>query len=154
MQPLSDSARLGMSMRFRVSVDGINLGSWANCAGLSVEFKNTRLTDGGNYEHSVILPDRVEYKAVTLRRAMSLQESATVQRWLTGVVSGWYNAASPRDFGPRTAEIELFDASGTAVVATWTLRNVFPSRWSGPDLDASGSQVAIEALELVHEGFL
>jgi phage tail-like protein len=154
MQPLSDSARLGMSMRFRVSVDGINLGSWANCAGLSVEFKNTRLTDGGNYEHSVILPDRVEYKAVTLRRAMSLQESATVQRWLTGVVSGWYNAASPRDFGPRTAEIELFDASGTAVVATWTLRNVFPSRWSGPDLDASGSHVAIEALELVHEGFL
>jgi len=154
MQPLSDAARLGMSMRFRVSVDGINLGSWANCAGLSVEFKNTRLTDGGNYEHSVILPDRVEYKAVTLRRAMSQQESATVQRWLHGVVSGWYNAASPRDFGPRTAEIELFDASGSAVVATWTLRNVFPSRWSGPDLDATGTQVAIESLELVHEGFL
>jgi phage tail-like protein len=153
MQRLSDSARLGMSMRFRVSVDGINLGSWSTCAGLSVEFKNKRVTEGGNYEYSVILPDRVEYRAVTLRRAMSQQESATVQRWLTGVVSGWYNAASPRDFGPRTAEIELFDSTGT-VVATWTLRNVYPSRWSGPDLDATGSRVAIESLELVHEGFL
>jgi phage tail-like protein len=154
MQTLSDAARLGMSMRFRVSVDGINLGSWATCAGLSVEFKNKRIAEGGNYEYSVILPDRVEYKTVTLRRAMSAQESAIVQQWLTGVVSGWYNAASPRDFGPRTAEIELFDASGKTVVATWTLRNVFPARWSGPDLDATGSRIAIEALELVHEGFL
>jgi len=154
MQRLSDAARLGMSMRFRVSVDGINLGSWATCAGLSVEFKNRRVAEGGNYEFSMILPDRVEYKAVTLRRAMSQQESELVQQWLTGVVSGWYNAASPRDFGPRTAEIELFDASGSAVVASWTLRNVYPARWSGPDLDATGSRIAIEALELVHEGFL
>jgi len=154
MQTLSDAARLGMSMRFRVSVDGINLGSWATCAGLSVEFKNKRIAEGGNYEYSVILPDRVEYKTVTLRRAMSAQESAIVQQWLTGVVSGWYNAASPRDFGPRTAEIELFDASGKTGVATWTLRNVFPARWSGPDLDATGNKIAIEALELVHEGFL
>jgi phage tail-like protein len=153
MQRLSDTARLGMSMRFRVSVDGINLGSWATCAGLSVEFKNRRVNEGGNYEYSVILPERVEYRAVTLRRAMSPQESAIVQRWLTGVVSGWYNADSPRDYGPRTAEIELFDAAG-AVVATWTLRNVFPSKWSGPDLDATGSRIAVEALELVHEGFL
>jgi phage tail-like protein len=153
MQTLSDVAKLGLSMRFRVSVDGINLGSWASCAGLAVEFKSRRYTEGGNYEYSVILPDRVDYRPVTLRRAMSAQESAVVQRWLTGAVSGWFQAASPRDFGPRTAEIELFDASGT-VVATWTLRNVFPSKWTGPDLDATGSRVAIETLELVHEGFL
>ena len=154
MQQLSDTARLGMSMRFRVSVDGINLGSWATCAGLAVEFKNLRVAEGGNYEYSVILPDRVEYRAVTLRRAMSQQESGIVQQWLTGVVTGWYQAASPRDFGPRTATIELFDASSVTVVASWTLRNVYPSKWSGPDLDATGSKVAIEALELVHEGFL
>jgi phage tail-like protein len=154
MQQLSDAARLGMAMRFRVSVDGINLGSWASCAGLSVEFKNKRIAEGGNYHYSVILPDRIEYKAVTLRRAMSQQESAIVQGWLTAVVSGWYDTAAPRDFGPRTAQIELFDASGSAVVASWTLRNVYPSRWTGPDLDATGSRIAIEQLELVHEGFL
>ena len=153
MQRLSEVARLGMSMRFRVSVDGINLGSWATCTGLSVEFKNKRISEGGNYEYSVILPDRVEYRTITLRRAMSSQESAIVQRWLTAVVSGWYNAGSPDDYGPRAAEIELFDATGAAV-ASWTLRNVFPSRWSGPDLDANGNHVAFEQLELVHEGFL
>jgi phage tail-like protein len=153
VQQLSDHARLGMAMRFRVSVDGINLGSWATCAGLSVEFKNKKYTDGGNYEHSVILPDRISYRAVTLRRAMSRAESALVQRWLGQVVQGWYNTAAPRDFGPRTAEIELFDATAHPV-ASWTLRNVYPTRWSGPDLDAGGAKVAIETLELEHEGFL
>lgn len=154
VQQLSGAARLGMSMRFRVSVDGINLGSWATCAGLSVEFKHTPIKEGGNYEYTVLLPDRIEYRTVTLRRAMSQPESGMVQQWLTGVVSGWYNASSPYDFGPRTAEIELFDASGQTVVSSWTLRNVFPKRWSGPDLDATGTAVAVEALELAHEGFL
>jgi phage tail-like protein len=153
MQYLSETSQLGMSMRFRVSVDGIDLGSWATCNGLSVEFKHKRVNEGGNYEYSVILPERVEYKVLTLRRAMSPMESALVQRWLAEVVGGWYNAASPRDFGPRAAEIELFDATGT-VVACWTLRYVYPSRWTGPDLDATGSRIAVEALELVHEGFL
>jgi phage tail-like protein len=153
-QTFSDAARLGMAMRFRVSVDGINLGSWAHCAGLSVEFKNTLVHEGGNYEHSVILPDRVEYKPVTLRRAMAQQESAMVQRWLTQVVSGWYQASSPTDYGSHTAEIELFDASGRTAVASWTLRNVYPVRWSGPDLDAHGTTIAVEQLELLHEGFL
>jgi phage tail-like protein len=154
MQQLAESAQLGMAMRFRVSVDGINLGSWASCAGLSVEFKSRRVGEGGTYDYSMILPERVEYRAVTLRRAMSQQESAIVQGWLTAVVSGWYHAANPRDFGPRTALIELFDATGSGVVASWTLRNVYPSKWTGPDLDATGNRVALEALELVHEGFL
>jgi phage tail-like protein len=154
MQRLPDHAKLGMAMRFRVSVDGINLGSWATCAGLSVEFKNKKYGAGGNYEHFVIMPDRISYKTVSLRRAMSAAESALVQRWLTQTVSGWYTAVSPRDAGPRTAEIELFDATGSGLVAKWTLRNVYPLRWSGPDLDASGTKVAIETLELEHEGFL
>ncbi len=154
MLQFGDATKLGMSMRFRVSVDGIDLGSWASCAGLSVEFKHKRYNEGANYEHSVILPERVEYRAITLKRAMSHQESGMVQRWLTQVVQGWYNAASPRDYGSHTAEIELFDATGRGRVANWTLRNVYPSRWSGPDLDAAGTRVAIESLELVHEGFL
>jgi phage tail-like protein len=154
VRQLAADARLGMSMRFRVAVDGIDLGSWSTCAGLAVDFKHTVVREGANYEHPVILPDRVEYRAITLKRAMSQQESALVQRWLAQMVSGWYNAASPRDVGPRTAEIALFDATGQGVVAQWTLRNVYPAHWSGPDLDAAGSAVAVESLHLVHEGFL
>ena len=153
MSTLSPAAKLGMSMRFQVTVDGIDLGSWSSCAGLAVDFTHVVVKEGANYEHPVILPDRVEYKAITLKRAMSQQESALVQQWLAQVVTGWYNASSPRDFGPRTAQIQLYDATGVGV-ASWALRNVYPAHWSGPDLDAMASGVALESLQLVHEGFL
>ena len=38
-------------------------------------------------------------------------------------------------------------------VAEWVLARRFPARWSGPSLDVNGNQVAMETLELVHNGF-
>jgi phage tail-like protein len=151
--PLIATSKLGVAMRFKVVVDDIDLGGWSNCTGLSVDFKNKKVAEGGNYEYNRILPERVEYKAVTLKRAMNSDDSAKVQSWLSKVVSSWYNASSPTDYGPRTARITLFDANG-GQVASWSLRNVYPQKWSGPDLDATGTRVAFETLELIHEGFL
>ena len=38
-------------------------------------------------------------------------------------------------------------------VATWTLRNAQPKKWSGPTLSAKGGgEVSMEELHLVHEG--
>ena len=69
-----------------------------------------------------------------------------------GFVLAWYDAhgRAPTWRIPDA----LFDATGKGVVGTWTLRNVYPARWAGPDLDASGTGIAIEQLQLVHEGFL
>jgi phage tail-like protein len=147
------NARLGLAMRFVVVVDDINLGGWASCAGLSVDFTNKPIKEGANYGYQPILPDRVQYKTITLKRAMSKDDSAAVQKWLAQVVNQWYGGMSVSDYSGRTARISLYDASGTEVGA-WSLRNVFPRQWSGPDLDASGNKVAVETLQLVHEGFL
>jgi phage tail-like protein len=45
------------------------------------------------------------------------------------------------------------DAGGEEV-ASWNLTGVYPSKWTGPSLDANGKAVATETLELVHNGFL
>lgn len=150
---LTQDAKLGLQMRFRVVVDDIDLGGWAICTGLEVGFTTFPVKEGGNYEYLPILPDRVTYGAVTLRRAMTSQDSGRVQQWLSSVVSGWYNALSPTDYGPRTARITLLDAQGGDVVS-WSLRGVYPQRWMGPDLNAKGNEVAMETLVLAHEGFL
>ena len=39
-------------------------------------------------------------------------------------------------------------------VTKWELHGVFPTKWEGPALDAAGKKIAIEKLELAHEGFL
>ena len=52
-----------------------------------------------------------------------------------------------------TARIAVLDPSGKSV-ASWNLVDVFPVRWTGPSLDVGANQIAIETLELVHNGFL
>jgi len=53
----------------------------------------------------------------------------------------------------ETAEITVLDPAGD-VVATWNLAGIFPAKWTGPTLDVAGNQVAIETLELAHNGFM
>src|SRR5437870_484045 len=66
------SAMLGLTTLFLVEVGGISLGGWAKCSGLSVEFKYAQVHEGGNYEYLTVLPDQIDYKLITLERAMSM----------------------------------------------------------------------------------
>jgi phage tail-like protein len=52
---------------------------------------------------------------------------------------------------PRRVTIRLHDAAGEPLVE-WELPRALPTKWSAPELDASSDDVAIEELELVHEG--
>jgi phage tail-like protein len=149
--PLSLAAILGLNTRFLVEVDGIDLGGWGQCSGLAVDFKPEVIPEGGNYDYQPILPGHLEYTAIKLRRAMNAADSARVQQWLSTRVATWVHAA--KSGGGGTAQITLCDAKGMPVT-TWRLRNVYPSKWDGPDLDAMTMGIAMEKLELVHEGFL
>lgn len=149
--PISLNTMLALTTRFHVSVDGVDLGGWARCQGLQVKFNPEPYKEGGNYQYAHILPGQIEYPHVTLERAMNAADTAKVQAWLRDRASGWVDAMSSG--GGGTAQITLYDAHGKKV-ASWQLRNVYPSMWKGPDLDASTLGVAIETLELAHEGFL
>lgn len=51
----------------------------------------------------------------------------------------------------RTVEISLLNENHEAII-TWNLENAFPSKVQSTDLKADGNEVAIETMELVHEG--
>jgi phage tail-like protein len=144
MPTLSETAMLGLSMRFAVVVDGVDLGGWASCQGLSVNFNLTERKEGGVNDRTVWLPNRITYPKITLTRAMTATDSAKVTKWLASMVD--------KNRG-GTAKITLFDAHNKEV-ASWSLQNVLPSLWKGPSLSATSHEVAIETLELAHEGFL
>lgn len=148
---LNVGAMLGLQTRFQVTVDGVSLGRWSKCSGLAVEFKPKMIQEGGNYEYQPILPDHIEYKPIVLERAMDAKSTADVQNWLRGKVSDYMTADSSG--GGGTAQITLFD-SYHREVASWSLRNVYPAKWDGPELSATTFGIAVEKLTLVHEGFL
>jgi phage tail-like protein len=51
----------------------------------------------------------------------------------------------------RTVTIKLLNESHEAII-TWKLLNAWPSKIQSTDLKADGNEVAIETMELVHEG--
>jgi len=148
---------LGISRRFKLTVDGDlgNLGYWSKCTGLAVTFKSKPRFEGGNYSQPAArLAEMLEYSPIVLERAMSKPWSSQVYAWLKSMNAQWFNNpdASFRGFGGAT--ITLLD-SRLVEVQSWSLMNVYPSKWTGPQLDAMGSDaVAKETLELVHGGFL
>jgi phage tail-like protein len=140
----NETTKFGMSMRFDVVVGGVDLGGWSSCEGLSVDYGLTEIKAGGNNDFSVFAPGRLKYVPLVLKRAMSATDSNKLMGWLRSMVGATEGDA---------ATITLKD-SHNGVVASWTFANARPSAWKGPSLSAAGKEVAIETLQLVHEGFL
>ena len=144
----------GLAMRFRVTVDEINLGLWSGCKGLEVKLGVKKVTSGGDYSTQVILPEQVEYSNIKLQRAVHPTDSNTVKNWLQAKVTEWMNWSGSGDIYPGgEATITLYGVQGTKVME-WDLTGVYPVSWSGPELEANKKDVAIETLELAHQGFL
>jgi phage tail-like protein len=154
---------LALTARFHVKISGFDLGGWARCQGLQVKFNPEPIKEGGNYQYEPILQGHIQYPNVTLTRAMTKDQTEQVQSWLKKQAKDWIDSLSSGSSALRrmvgmdgsggTATITLYDAKAQQV-CSWTLRNVYPASWKGPDLDASTLGVAVETLELAHEGFL
>jgi phage tail-like protein len=51
----------------------------------------------------------------------------------------------------KNLSIVLLDRRGEETLR-WNVVRAWPAKWDGPDLNAEGNEVAIETLELAHEG--
>ena len=47
--------------------------------------------------------------------------------------------------------LTMLDQNGTRI-RTWSFVNAFPVKWTGPNCNASQNTLAVEAIEIVHEG--
>ncbi|MEU4134392.1 phage tail protein [Streptomyces wuyuanensis] len=146
-------------MRFQVTLEewGADLGMWASCRGLQVQFSAQEIREGGQYCEHTLLPDRVTFNTVTLERVMTKTDSPRLQEWLARVAAQWsgyeYENGVSGLYPGQDVTIRLFDHQGH-VVTHWMLHNAFPKEWVGPDLDAQSASVAIERISFEHSGFL
>ena len=130
-----------LGLRFAVTIDGLLLGDWTKCDGLSIEYDVTEYREGGENGFVHRLAGRAKYSNIKLTRPID-SSSAEVAAWVASVSTKLIR---------QTAQIAVMDAAGNTVVA-WNLVGVYPVRWTGPTLDVGGNQVAFETLELAHHG--
>lgn len=125
----------------RVEIDGIAVGAFTECSGLTSETDVITYREGT--DHRVrYLPGLTRYARLTLKRGLTLDRS--LWDWHRAVVNGQVER--------RSISIVLLDESRQEV-ARWNVREAWPAKWEGPTLKAGASEVAIETLEIVHEGF-
>ena len=84
---------------------------------------------------------RHAFETVVLRRALS--RSTDLYDWRRNVADGRNDR--------RDVSLELLDGPGGRPVNAWRLVGAWPVRWSGPALDALGSEVACEELEIAFD---
>ena len=87
------------------------------------------------------LPGLAKYPNVTLKRGIT--GSTDLFEWWKSVRDG--------QVVRRNVTITLLDEQRQAVYR-WLLRSAWPVKIEGPTLNAGGNEVAIETLELAHEG--
>ncbi|MGI8472442.1 phage tail protein [Pectobacterium brasiliense] len=63
----------------------------------------------------------------------------------------WYSKIKMNTIARTAVTINLLDESG-APVMSWKLKNAWPTKVTGTDLKSDSNEVAVETIELAHEG--
>lgn len=134
--------------RFKVEIEGHDLGVFTKVEGLGAKYEVLTVKEGGENSFVHKLPGRIEYDDLKLTRPVD-EASGNLAAWFTG-----YQDAIRRQqrLQLATASISAFNGDDK-VVARWSLRGVFPVRYSGPSFEAGAGKLLTETLELSHQGF-
>lgn len=129
---------------FALELGSVQAAAFSECSGLQMETKLFEYQEGGNNSTTLRFPENTSYGNVTLKRGITA--SNDLINWHLDVVNSQFSKSRPANVA-----IVLHDEKGNEV-KRWNLIRALPVKWTGPDLKASSSEVAIEALEFAHEG--
>ena len=130
-----------LSFRFLVEIDGVIEARFSEVSGLQAETEFEEIREGGVNDHVHKLPKITKYPNITLRRGIT--DSDVLWNWHQEVVNG--------KFERKTVYIIMRDSEGNEKWQ-WYFERAYPVKWVGPDLKADSSTVAVETLELAHNG--
>jgi phage tail-like protein len=129
------------AFNFLVEIDGIARAGFSEVSGLASETDVIEYRVGSESNTARKLPGLTKYANIVLRRGVT--QDADLWNWRKTVVDG--------NVDRRNGSIILLDDDRTEVVR-WNFFSGWISKWEGPALNASGNEVAIETIEIAHEG--
>lgn len=130
------------AFHFTVDWGGERVG-FSEVSGLTQENQAIEYREGSSPEFSSIkMPGLQKYSNVTLKRGIIKSDNEFFQ---------WLSTIKMNTIERRDLVINLLNEEHEPVMV-WKIHNAFPVKIEGPSLKASGNEVAIESIELAHEG--
>lgn len=130
---------------FGLDIDGITLGYFTECSGIGSENEviQHKVVDSGGRELVQKIPGRLTWEDISLKRGIT--DAMAIWDWREQVEQGKMGEAR------RNGAVIMYDRNYEEV-ARWDFLNGWPSKVSGPSLDASSTDIGVEEITIVHEG--
>lgn len=127
--------------RYKVEIDGLEAGGFSEVTGFDASIDVMEYREGDMVQTPMKIPGLKKYGNITLKKGLA--DSMVLYEWMIAGVDG----AVER----KTITITLLDESEEAA-ASWQIINAWPVKYTAPDFNATSSEVAVESLEIAHEG--
>lgn len=129
------------NFRFRVEIDGILQAGFSEATGFDSSIDVIDYREGNDPMHVRKLPGLTKYGNINLK--WGITDSMELYNWHRDVTSG--------NIKRKNISIIIVDETGNDK-ARWEFINTWPTKYDPTDLNAKGNDVAIESIEIVHEG--
>ncbi len=117
--------------------------SFQEVSGLDIQSEEIKYRHGDSPEFAVIkMPGMKKVGNITMKKGVFKGDN---KFW------DWFNQIKMNTIKRLPITISLLDEAGSATMV-WTLANAWPTKITGTDLKSEGNEVAIESIEIVHEG--
>ena len=130
------------NFRFRLEIDGLDAGSFSEVSGFDATIDVVEYRAGDDPAITPTkLPGLIKYGNITLKWGSS--ETIVLYDWLIDITEGTIEK--------KTVTLTALDEEGSPA-ASWRCINAWPVKYTAPDFNGTSSEVAIETIELAHEG--
>jgi len=129
---------------FHFQVDwGGTKAAFSEVTGLNIEVQVIEYRHGLDRDYSTTkMPGIKKYGNITLKRGVFKGDNEYYE---------WLNSIALNQVVRRDITISLMNEKHEPVMV-WKVKKAWPTKLTSPDLKASGNEVAIESMELAHEG--
>lgn len=139
---LDSSSSLALAVNIGLlAISEAPAGGFSECSGLEMSLDVEDYKEGGRNGEILKFPTRVKWSNITLKRGIGA--STTLWDWHYGFVEGK---------GKRRDGIIILQDDTHTPHNIWYFRRGLPIKYTGPSLNATQNSVAIEAIEIAHEG--
>ena len=129
---------------FQVEWGGTKIG-FTEVTGLEVSTEVIEYRHGASPEyHKIKMPGMQKFSNITMKRGTFQGDNDYFN---------WWNTVALNTIERRNLTISLLNEKHEPVVV-WKIKNAWPVKVQSTDLKADGNEVAIETIEIAHEGLV
>ena len=129
---------------FQADWGGVRIG-FTEVSGLDAETEVIEYRDGASPEYSKSkIPGMQKFPNLVMKRAVFASDNDYFS---------WWNTVALNTIERRSVTISLLNEKHEPVVV-WRVKNAWPAKLSSTDLKADGNEIAIETIELAHDGLV